>query len=86
MVPVAKIQAGGGLARANERSHAKAKGGGFGFVARPVGAWVVEDSGKVRWRPALDVTQVALGAQILVALLVVGIMLRRWGRGVNQNG
>ena len=86
VVPVAKIQAGGGLGAARERSHHQAKGGGFGFVARPVGAWVVEDSGRVRWRPALDVTRVGLGAQILVALLVIGNMLRRRLQGVNHSG
>ena len=81
VVPVAKIQAGGGLGRARERSQHKASGGGFGFVAQPIGAWVVEDSGSVRWRPAVDVTRIALGAQFLAGLLVIGLMLRRRLRG-----
>ena len=81
VVPVAKIQAGGGLGGARERSQHQAKGGGFGFVAQPVGAWVVDDSGRVRWRPAVDVTRVALGAQFLAGLLIIGMMLRRRLRG-----
>jgi hypothetical protein len=54
---------------------------GFGFVAQPVGAWIVENSGMVRWRPAVDMTRVAVGAPFLAGLLVIGLMLRRrlWG-------
>jgi hypothetical protein len=77
VVPVAKIRAGGGIGRARERGQHQANGGGFGFVAHPVGAWVVEDSGRVRWRPAIDLTRIALGAQFLAGLLVIGLMLRR---------
>ena len=74
VVPVAKIRAGGGLGGARARQEHQTNGG-FGFVAQPVGAWVVEESGTVRWRPAVDVTQVGLTA--LTGLLALGLILRR---------
>ena len=77
VIPVAKIRAGGGLGGARARREHQTNGG-FGFVAQPVGAWVVDESGKVRWRPAVDVTQVALTA--LTGLLALGLILRRRGR------
>jgi uncharacterized spore protein YtfJ len=74
VVPVAKIRAGGGLGGARARQEHQTNGG-FGFVAQPVGAWVVEESGRVRWRPAVDVTQIALAA--LTGLLALDLILRR---------
>ena len=49
------------------------EGFGFGLGARPVGAYVIRD-GKVRWRPAVDVTRIALGA-ITAGVVVAGIAL-----------
>ena len=47
-------------------------GGGFGLRARPVGAYVIAD-GKVSWRPAVDVSRMMLGWQLVSALaLLVG--------------
>jgi uncharacterized spore protein YtfJ len=76
VVPVAEVRGGGGIGgRARPGS---AGNGGFGLVARPVGAWVIKD-GTVRWEPALDVNRVILvgNAVALVALLVLGRLLRR---------
>ena len=51
-------------------------GGGFGLMARPSGAWIVED-GEVTWKPAIDVNRIVLGGQIiaLAAILVTGRIL-----------
>ena len=51
-------------------------GGGFGLMARPSGAWIVED-GVVTWKPAIDVNRIVLGGQIvaLAAILVSGRIL-----------
>jgi len=40
--------------------------------ARPVGAFVIRD-GEMTWRPAVDVTRIVLGAQVVavVALLTL---------------
>ncbi|HEY8718381.1 spore germination protein GerW family protein [Pengzhenrongella sp.] len=47
-------------------------GGGFGIKVRPVGVYVVDDSG-VRWRPAIDVTRVILGAQAVGIVIAVSL-------------
>jgi len=54
-------------------------GGGFGVRVRPIGVYVVDDSG-VHWRPALDLNRVILGGQavgIVVALALVWVLRRR---------
>jgi uncharacterized spore protein YtfJ len=77
VVPVAHIRAGGGLGGAAHRGPHETNGG-FGFVARPAGAWIVEDSGTVRWQPATDVTRIALLGQLATAaLILLGVMRRR---------
>ncbi len=78
VVPVAHVRAGGGLGGAAHREPHQTNGG-FGFVARPAGAWIVEDSGTVRWQPAIDVTRLALFGQLATtaALILVSVMRRR---------
>lgn len=70
VVPAAVIHGGGG-GGGGENEQGKGSGGSFGVGARPVGAYVVDESG-VRWRPAIDWTAIALGLEAiaLVALLV----------------
>ncbi|MBD0329356.1 MAG: sporulation protein [Thermoleophilia bacterium] len=46
-------------------------GGGFGIRARPVGVYELRD-GEVRWRPAVDVSRIMLGWQLVSALAVLG--------------
>ncbi|MGH3442595.1 MAG: GerW family sporulation protein [Nitriliruptorales bacterium] len=55
-----------------------AGGGGFGIDARPVGAYVIRD-GSVRFEPAIDLTRIIVGGQLvaIVALLVLRTILRR---------
>ncbi|SFU07419.1 hypothetical protein SAMN05660657_05389 [Geodermatophilus amargosae] len=77
VVPVAHVRAGGGLGGAAHRGPHETNGG-FGFVARPAGAWIVEDSGAVRWQPAVDVTRIAmLGHMTAAAALFLLVMSRR---------
>jgi uncharacterized spore protein YtfJ len=85
VVPVARVAGGGGGGggqgdRPSEGS-GRGGGGGFGFEARPVGAYVIRD-GEVAWRPAVDVTRIALGGQMvaIVALLVLRGVIRRLTR------
>jgi uncharacterized spore protein YtfJ len=84
VIPVASVFGGGGAGggergaapgadRSREADAAPQAGGGLGFGlrARPVGAFVIRD-GKVRWRPAVDVTSLALGATL------AGLLVARW--------
>lgn len=52
-------------------------GGGFGLNARPVGAFVVRGD-DVRFVPAVDVTRIAIGAQLvaMAALLTLRVIVR----------
>ena len=85
VIPVASVLGGGGggsYQRESGSGAAVARGSapesneglGFGFGARPVGAYVIRD-GKVRWRPAIDVTRLALGA-ITAGVVIAGLALR----------
>jgi len=85
IVPVARLAGGGGGGGGEGNSPAegggRGGGGGFGFEARPVGAYVIR-GGEVAWRPAVDVTRIALGGQMvaIVALLVLRGVIRRLTR------
>jgi uncharacterized spore protein YtfJ len=74
-VPVAVVRggAGGGSGQGPEEEGGEGLGGGYGFTARPAGAFVIRD-GKVEWRPALDVNALVLGGQLVV---VVGLLVAR---------
>lgn len=84
VIPVVAVRAGGGGGSGSDPgSGGQGGGGGWGAVARPVGAYVVRD-GSVEYQPAVDVTRLVIGAQILLglALLVVRrIVGRRRRRG-----
>ena len=79
VVPVLAVRSGGG-GGGDHDPDAGGSGGGWGVTARPVGAYVVQD-GSVRFEPAVDVTRVILGGQLLglVALLTIRRMLLRRG-------
>ena len=83
VVPVARVAGGGGGGGGESPSEGSGRGGGggFGFEARPVGAYVIRD-GEVAWRPAVDVTRIALGGQMvaIVSLLVLRGVIRRLTR------
>jgi uncharacterized spore protein YtfJ len=75
VIPAATVRGGGG-GGSGESEGETGGGGGFGMVARPSGAWVVED-GDVTWKPAIDVNRIVLGGQLvtLVAMLITGRIL-----------
>lgn len=57
VVPAARVQGGfggGGGGGARDAEEGSGMGLGYGLSARPVGAFVVDGDGKVRWKPALD--------------------------------
>lgn len=72
VIPAAVVLGGGGGGRAEGAT--EGEGGGFGLMARPVGAFVI-DKGVVRWQPALDATRL-----ILAGALVLLVVSRRFGR------
>jgi uncharacterized spore protein YtfJ len=79
VVPVVSVRGGGGGGVGSDPSGGgEGSGGGWGAVARPVGAYVLE-GGHVRYEPAIDVTRIVLGGQVVavVALLVIRRALRR---------
>ena len=47
--------------------------GGFGLMARPVGAYVIKPDGEVSWKPAIDVQRMVLGWQIVSGLVVLAV-------------
>ncbi len=47
-------------------------GGGYGVRVKPVGVYVVDDTG-VHWRPALDLNRVILGGQVVGATAVASL-------------
>lgn len=79
VLPVARIGGGMGGGRGDGRNGrgAEGSGGGFGLSARPVGVYVIGD-GKVSWSPAVDVTRIALGGQLvgIVALLTLRTLFK----------
>jgi len=75
VIPAAAVVGGGGGGNEGETK----QGGGFGIVAKPAGAWVI-DGHRVRWVPAVDVTRIILGGQLLALaglLLAQSIVQRR---------
>lgn len=73
VVPAAEVIGGGGGGGGQDGDGQEGIGGGFGLRARPVGAYVIE-GGRVRWRPAVDVT----GLAGIVAGVVVVAFVCRW--------
>jgi uncharacterized spore protein YtfJ len=71
LVPVASVMGGGGGAESTAGNPGPEGGLGFGFMARPLGAFEIRD-GKTRWRPVVDVTTLTLAA------LLSGLVVARW--------
>jgi uncharacterized spore protein YtfJ len=76
LVPAAWVSGGGGggggeaPTEGAETATGKGYGSGFGLRARPAGAFVMRQ-GKVRWKPAVDVNRIILGAQVLMGLFLL---------------
>jgi uncharacterized spore protein YtfJ len=71
VIPVASVIGGGGGGESSAGNPGPQSGAGFGFVARPLGAFEIRD-GKTRWRPVVDVTPLALAA------MLAGLVVARW--------
>jgi uncharacterized spore protein YtfJ len=80
VVPVARIRGGAGGGGGTDATTEEAgSGGGGGFEATPAGVFVVKND-SVTWRPAVDVTRIVLGGQlvgVVVALVLRSILRRR---------
>ena len=73
-IPAAAIRGGGGAGEGDGGETAPTgSGGGFGMIARPVGAYQIRD-GEVTWIPAADTTRVIIMAEVVV---MVGILAVR---------
>jgi uncharacterized spore protein YtfJ len=77
VIPAAAVQGGGGGGEM-ERPEQTDGGSGFGLMARPVGAYVIQND-DVRWQPALDVNRLILGWQ-LIAFAAILLHHRRQSR------
>jgi uncharacterized spore protein YtfJ len=78
IIPAARVLGGaGGGGGEDQQGQAKGSGSGFGMTARPVGAMVIRD-GQLSWQPAVDVTRIVLGGQVvaIVALLTVRAIIK----------
>jgi uncharacterized spore protein YtfJ len=82
VVPVAVVRGGGGGgggggSTPDQKEQGEGAGIGFGVNARPVGVFAVKD-GTVTWQPAVDVTRIVLGSQLvaLAAIFFIGRALR----------
>ena len=78
VIPAARVQGGGGGGGSEGGpTLGKGAGSGFGLIARPVGAFVIRE-GQVSWQPAVDVTRIVLGAQLvaIVGLLTIRTIVR----------
>jgi uncharacterized spore protein YtfJ len=76
VIPAATVRGGGGGGMGDSEGGDSGGGGGFGLMARPSGAWIVEN-GDAIWKPAVDVNRIVLGGQVimLAAILVTGRIL-----------
>ncbi|HEX5016928.1 MAG TPA: spore germination protein GerW family protein [Actinomycetes bacterium] len=74
VIPAAKVAGGGGGGSGEAEDGQTGDGGGFGMMARPAGAYVI-DQGKVRWQPAVDVNRIiaTVGAVVVTALVTRAI-------------
>jgi uncharacterized spore protein YtfJ len=83
VIPVAVVRGGGGggggggSSMADQSDQGEGAGVGFGVNTRGMGVFAVRD-GAVVWQPAVDVTRIVLGSQLvaLAALFFVGRALR----------
>jgi uncharacterized spore protein YtfJ len=78
IIPAARVLGGaGGGTGEDPQVQGKGSGSGFGTIARTVGAFIIRD-GELNWRPAVDVTRIVSGCQMVavVALLTVRAILK----------
>lgn len=78
VIPAAKISGGGG-GGGDERPDGGG-GGGFGVNARPVGAFIIEPGGSVRWKGVVDVNRIILGGQLVGVAFFLSVWLTERSR------
>jgi uncharacterized spore protein YtfJ len=85
VIPVARVSGGagggGGEGTGPDDAGGHGFGTGFGFGAQPVGVYEVR-GGHVEWKPAIDVSRLVKGCQVLggiVAVCLTLVLLRRQG-------
>jgi uncharacterized spore protein YtfJ len=71
VIPVASVIGGAGGGESVAENPGPQGGVGYGFVARPLGAFEIRD-GKTRWRPVIDVTT------LTIAAMLTGLVVARW--------
>jgi uncharacterized spore protein YtfJ len=84
VLPVAKIQGGGGGGQ-GDSAEGQGVGGGGGLAVHPAGVYVLTGD-RVRWQPAVDVTRIVVGAQVVavLALLTWRSVATRWLKSRSQ--
>jgi uncharacterized spore protein YtfJ len=77
VIPAAMVMGGAGGGTGQQEDGTSGGGGGFGVQARPVGALVIRGE-EVSWKPAMDLSRVILGCQLLglAAILLTHRRLR----------
>src|SRR5450759_5107493 len=71
IVPVARIRGGaGGGSGTGATNDVSNSGGGGGIDAKPAGVFVIKN-GSVTWQPALDVTRIVIGGQVITVILAL---------------
>ena len=76
VIPVAAVRGGGGGGAGEGRGpgeQGSGRGVGLGVQARPVGVYVVKGGG-VEWQPAVDVTRIVVGGQLVA---IAGLLVLR---------
>src|SRR4051794_39192303 len=74
VIPAARISGGGGGGGGSADAESSGEGFGFGMIGRPVGAYVIR-GGKVRWKPAIDVSSMLLRAETIALVGLVAVQL-----------
>lgn len=82
VIPVARTRGGGGGGGGEgtkEGEDGSGFGTGFGLDVRPVGVYEVRE-GRIEWKPALDITRLARGGQLLAGLIALCLTALFWPR------
>jgi hypothetical protein len=70
VIPVAAVRGGGGGGGGQGPQGESGSGGGFGLSARAAGAFVVR-GGRVSWTPAVDLSRVIIGCQVVGVVAIL---------------
>jgi uncharacterized spore protein YtfJ len=80
VIPAARVAGGGGAGTGQDEGGPEGEGGGFGMMAKPAGAYVI-DHGKVSWQPAIDPARMVWAvAAVILALVAARAVSAPWRR------